>query len=194
MTDRDIVNLYWRRSEQAVEETALKYGNYCQTIAYNILHNTEDAEECVSDTYLSAWNSMSDKRPEKLSPFLGKITRNFALKKVVRSSARKRGGGEAHFALEELDECIASGYDLEREVENRELARAIDSFLSSLPTKEQLAFICRYWYFAGEKEIAQKLGLSRSGVNTMLRRIREKLKSYLIQEGLCTIQNGSFLP
>ena len=190
MNDAEIVNLYWKRSEQALEETALKYGRYCQTIAYNILHNTEDAEECVSDTYLSAWNSMPDKRPEKLSPFLGKITRNFALKKLFRGKTLKRGGGEAILALEELDDCIASGYDLEREVENRELGRAIDSFVAGLPEKEQLAFTCRYWYFAGEKEIAQKLGLTRSGVNAMLRRTREKLKSYLIQEGLCTIQNG----
>ena len=190
MNDVEIVNLYWQRSEHAIEETARKYGRYCHTIAYNILGSREDAEECVDDTYLSAWNSMPDKRPERLSPFLGRITRNFALKKVERQNAAKRGGGEAALALDELEECVPSGYDLEQEIETRELGRAIDAFLRQLPEKEQLVFISRYWYLAGEREIAEKYGLTRSGVNAMLRRTRNKLKSWLIKEGLCTIQNG----
>lgn len=190
MNDSEIVNLYWERSEQAVAETAKKYGKYCHRIAYNILRNTEDSEECVNDTWLGAWNSMPDKRPEKLSPFLGKITRNFALKKIVQSHAKKRGSGEMLLALEELDECIASGYDLERDVENRELSRAIDRFVEHLPEREQLVFVCRYWYLAGEREIAEKFSLTRSGVNTILRRTRNKLKTYLITEGLCTVHNG----
>ena len=189
MKDSEIVNLYWERSEQAVEETEKKYGRYCHRIAYNILENTEDSEECVNDTWLSAWNAMPDKRPERLSPFLGKITRNFALKKIVRGNAKKRGGGEALLALEELDDCIASGYDLEREVENRELGSAIDRFVGQLPEREQLVFVCRYWYLAGEREIAEKLGLTRSGVNSMLKRTRNKLKTYLIKEGLCTVHS-----
>ena len=190
MNDSEIVNLYWERSEQAVAETVKKYGNYCHRIAYNILMNAEDSEECVNDTWLSAWNAMPDKRPDRLSPFLGKITRNFALKEIVHDHAKKRGGGEMPLALEELDECITSGYDLERNVENRELGRAIDRFVEHLPEREQLVFVCRYWYLAGEREIAEKLSLSRSGVNAMLRRTRKKLKTYLITEGLCTVHNG----
>lgn len=189
MDDREIVDLYWQRSERAIDETAQKYGSYCRIIAYNILENGEDSDECVNDTWLSAWNSMPDKRPERLAPFLGKITRNFALKKITRRNAQKRGGGEALLALEELDACVPSGYSLEREVEDRELSRAIDYFLDTLPEKEQLAFVARYWFMAGEREIAKKLHLSRSGVSAMLKRTRKKLKTFLIMEGLCTIQS-----
>ena len=93
-------------------------------------------------------------------------------------------------ALEELDECIASGYDLEQKIEERELGKAIDRFITQLQEKEQMVFICRYWYMASEREIAEKLGLTRSSVNAMLRRTRNKLKTYLIREGLCTVQSG----
>ena len=211
MNDREIVNLYWQRSEQAITETEQKYGRYCHIIAYNILENSEDSEECVNDTWMSAWNSMPDKRPERLSPFLARITRNFALTKIVRRTAKKRGCGEAELALEELDECIASGYDLEKEIEDRELSRAIDAFVGQLPEEEQLVFVSRYWFVATEREIAEKLGLSRSGAETpdpgklreiaeklgmsrsgvaaMLKRTRSKLRAYLLMEGLCTIRN-----
>ena len=189
MNDREIVDLYWQRSEQAIEETDRKYGRYCHIIAYNILENSEDSEECVDDTWMSAWNSMPDKRPEHLSPFLGRITRNFALKKIAHRNAKKRGG-EVTAALEEMDECIPSGYDLENDLEDRELSRAIDSFLEQLPEKEQLVFVSRYWFMTPEREIAEKAGMSRSGVSAMLKRIRNKLKTYLESEGLCTVLNG----
>ena len=188
MNDREIVNLYWQRSEQAIEESDLKYGKYCHIVAYNILENSEDSEECVNDTWMSAWNSMPDKRPEKLCPFLAKITRNFALTKIVRRAAKKRGGGEIILALEELDECISSGYDLEQDIEDKELSRSIDLFVGQLPEKEQLVFVGRYWFLASEREIAEKMGLSRSGVNAMLKRTRNKLRTYLMMEDLCTIR------
>lgn len=175
MNDREIVNLFWQRSEQAIKETEQKYGRYCHIIAYNILENSEDSEECVNDTWMSAWNSMPDKRPERLSPFLARITRNFALTKIVRRTAKKRGGGEAELALEELDACLSSGYDLEKEIEDRELSRAIDAFIGQLPEQEQLVFVSRYWFVATEREIAEKLGLSRTGVSAMLKRTRSKL-------------------
>lgn len=189
MDDREIVGLYWQRSERAIDETARKYGSYCRIIAYNILENPQDSDECVNDTWLGAWNSMPDKKPERLGPFLGKITRNFALKKIRRGMAQKRGGGEALLALEELDECIPSGYCLEREVEDRELSRALDRFLDTLPEREQAAFVGRYWFMAGERELAKKLGMSRSGISAMLKRTRKKLRTFLMMEGLCTIQN-----
>ncbi len=189
MDDREIVGLYWQRSERAIDETARKYGSYCRIIAYNILENPQDSDECVNDTWLGAWNSMPDKKPERLGPFLGKITRNFALKKIRRGRAQKRGGGEALLALEELDECIPSGYCLEREVEDRELRRALDRFLDTLPEREQAAFVGRYWFMAGERGLAKKLGMSRSGISAMLKRTRKKLRTFLMMEGLCTIQN-----
>lgn len=189
MNDIEIVNLYWQRSEQAITETENKYGRYCKIIAYNILENSEDSEECVNDTWMSAWNAMPDKRPERLSPFLARITRNFALTKIVRRAAKKRGGGEAELALEELDECLSSGYDLEKEIEDRELSSAIDNFVGKLPKEEQLVFVSRYWFVATEREIAEKLGMSRSGVAAMLKRTRSKLRTYLLMEGLCINQN-----
>lgn len=189
MNDREIVNLYWQRSEQAIEETEQKYGSYCHIVAYNILESSEDSEECVNDTWMSAWNAMPDKRPERLGPFLARITRNFALTKIVRRTAKKRGGGEVELALEELEECLSSGYNLEKEIENRELSRAIDAFVGNLSEIEQLAFVGRYWFVATEREIAEKLGMSRSGVNAMLKRTRSKLRTYLLMEGLCTIRN-----
>lgn len=170
MNDREIVNLYWQRSEQAITETEQKYGRYCHIIAYNILENSEDSEECVNDTWMSAWNAMPDKRPDRLSPFLARITRNFALTKIVRRTAKKRGSGEAELALEELDECLSSGYDLEKEIEDRELSRAIDAFVSNLPEEEQLVFISCYWYMASVKETSEKSDFSESKVKTMLSR------------------------
>ena len=141
MKDRDIVELYWRRSEQAIRETDRKYGSYCRTIAFNILNNREDSEECVSDTWLAAWNAMPDKRPEKLNPFLAKIARNFALTRLKRSTAKKRGGGEAQLALEELDDVLPDGCDLQLELEEKELAAAIGAFVKRLPERERTVIL-----------------------------------------------------
>ena len=189
MNDREIVDLYWQRSEQAITETDNKYGKYCRIVAYNILENTQDSEECVNDTWLAAWNSMPVNRPERLNAYLAKITRNFALAKVVKRSAKKRGGGELELALEELDDCVPSDYCLEKEVEDRALAESINTFVDLLPEEEQLIFVSRYWFFASEREIAEKQGCSRSRISAMLKRSRDKLKTYLLQEGLCAILN-----
>jgi len=188
MNDKQIVDLYWQRSERAISETINKYGNYCQTIAYNILENNQDSEECVNDTWLSAWNSMPDKRPQKLCAFLGKITRNFAISKGIEKSREKRGGKAVTLALEDLDECIASGYDLDSEIEERELERAINIFVKELSEKEQQIFVCRYWFLETEVTIAKKQGCSKSKVSAVLQKTRRKLKDYLLQEGLCTSQ------
>lgn len=106
MEDRQIVDLYWARSENAISETERKYGRYCYYIAYNILHNNEDSEECVNDTYLNAWKAMPNQRPSKLSTFLGKITRNLSLNRWELYNAEKRGSGQIPLALDELHECI----------------------------------------------------------------------------------------
>ena len=187
MNDREIVELYWQRSERAIEETIGKYGSYCRIVAYNILENRDDCEECLSDTWLSAWNAMPDQRPTRLRPFLARITRNFALRRIVRRRAQKLGGGETELALEELDACLPSGYDLEKELEDRELGRALDRFVGQLPAREQTVFVGRYFYLATERELAEKLGMSRSGVSAMLGRLRGRLGDYLRSEGLCTI-------
>lgn len=184
MDDAKIVELYWARSDAALTETAKKFGPYCHTIAYNVLENVEDSEECVNDTYMRAWNSMPDKRPAALAPYLGRITRNLALNRIIEKNTLKRGGGEAALALDELDECTASSYSLEREVEAREIAAAMNRFLSKLPETERALFVSRYWFMAPVRELAEKFGFSESKTVSMLRRTRLKLRKFLTGEGL----------
>lgn len=184
MDDAKIVELYWARSDAALTETAKKFGPYCHTIAYNVLENVEDSEECVNDTYMRAWNSMPDKRPAALAPYLGRITRNLALNRIIEKNSLKRGGGEAALALDELDECTASSYSLEREVEAREIAAAMNRFLSKLPDTERALFVSRYWFMASVRELAEKFGFSESKTVSMLRRTRLKLRKFLTGEGL----------
>lgn len=184
MDDSKIVDLYWARSDSAIAETAKKFGAYCRTIAYNVLQNPEDSDECVNDTYMRAWNSMPDKRPSALALYLGRITRNLALSRVIDKNRLKRGGGEVALALDELDECIASAYSLEREVENRELAAALNRFLAQLPETERALFVSRYWFLAPVRELSKKFGFSESKTASMLHRTRGRLRRFLIEEGL----------
>lgn len=185
MEDSKIVELYWQRSSDAIQETDRKYGAYCHTVAVNILNDAQDAEECVSDTYMGAWNSMPDKRPERLAPFLGKIARRFAVTKLREKTALKRGGGEAALVLGELSEYIPAYDNTERQIELHELSAAVNSFLSLLPETERSVFLARYWFMAPEKEIAERFTFSRSKVSAMLRRTRLKLCTYLEEAGLC---------
>lgn len=184
MEDSRIVDLYWARSERAITETDAKYGSYCRSIARNILLNTEDAEECVNDTYLGAWNSIPPHRPSVLSTFLGKITRRIALNRRNAQHAQKRGGGETALALEELSEVVAAPGGVEAELEVKELSRAINGFLSDLPATERDVFVCRYWYLASIPEISRRFHFSQSKTRSMLFRTREKLSRYLREEAL----------
>ena len=184
MEDTRIIDLYWQRSDRAIPETDRKYGPYCHAVAYNICHDREDAEECVNDTYLRAWNSMPDERPSMLRSFLGTISRNLALDRYRSASRKKRGGGEVELALTELDECIPSPLNIERQILTRELAQAIDSFLSTLPETDRTVFVSRYWYLAPVAEIAGILGCSQGRVKMMLHRTRERLRIFLEEEGL----------
>ncbi len=183
MTDQDIVNLYWQRSERAIPETAGVYGPYCHTVAYNLLRNTEDAEESVNDTWLAAWNAMPPSRPNSLKAFLGKLTRNIAVSSLRRKGSLKRGGGVAATALEELSECLPSSFDLERTVEARELGRLLGRFLKKLPERDQVIFVGRYFYVLTAEEIAQRLRMKPATVRTALYRIRKKLVQELEKEG-----------
>lgn len=185
MEDEQIVELYWQRSDQAISETNRKYGRYCHTIAYNICGLSEDAEECVNDTWFRAWNLMPDQRPRLLSAFLGCITRNFAIDRVKAKNRLKRGGGEAALALDELEDCISGGVNPERALEEKELAGAIGGFVSSLPEEQRMMFVLRYWYLAPIDEIAERLSVSKSKVKSSLFRSRGRLRAYLQEEGLC---------
>ena len=184
MEDSQIVDLYWSRIEQALTETAAKYGRYCFSIAYNILSSREDADESVNDTYMSAWERIPPHKPAVLSAFLGKITRRISLNKWRNRNRRKRGSGEVPLALEELDECIPSGEDVARKAEQKELTQAIVRFLNGLPETEREIFVCRYWYLADIRQISNVFGFTESKVKSMLHRIRTRLKSHLTEEGL----------
>lgn len=185
MEDREIVELYWERAEEAIPATVAKYGAYCRTIATNILANDEDAEECVNDTWLKAWNSMPDNRPTLLGSYLGKLTRWLSLSRLRERGRLKRGGGETSLALDELAEVIAGGEDPERELEIRELNAAVRAFLKGLDETERELFLSRYWYLLPVKEIAQRFGFSPNKVSTRLNRTRRRLQNYLMEEGLC---------
>ena len=184
MEDARIVALYWARSEAAIDATSEKYGNYCYSIAYNILANAEDADESVNDTYLAAWNSIPPQRPSVLSSFLGKITRRISIDKWRARSAEKRGGGEIILALDELSDCIPAIKNVEQEVEAAELGKALDRFVMALPLMERRVFIRRYWYLDPIASICQRFGFSQSKVKVMLHRTRNSLRNYLEKEGI----------
>ena len=184
MEDSQIIALYFQRSEQAIEETAKKYGKYCFSIAHNILGNREDAEEAVSDTYLGAWATIPPHKPVVLSTFLGKIARRTAIKRWQKSRTQKRGGGELALALEELSEFLSDGNTPESAIENAELTRILNEFLQKLPKEERTVFVRRYWYLEPIADIAKRFGFSRSKVKSMLARTRRKLSTTLQREGI----------
>lgn len=184
MEDQKIIDLYWARQESALEHTEKKYGAYCRTIAHNILRNREDSEECVSDTWLHAWNAMPPRRPEVLSAFLGKITRNLSIDRWKAAHADKRGGGNVPAALSELEECVPSQHRVESALDEKALTQAIDAFLRTLPERECNVFLRRYWYTDSVRQVAQRYGLNENNVKSILYRTREKLRTYLEQEGI----------
>ena len=184
MEDAAIVDLYWQRSDQAISETDKKYGRYCHTIAYQICNDNEDAEECVNDTWLRAWNAMPTDRPSVLAGFLGRITRNLAISLCRSKSRVKRGGGELPLALEELNECIPSRLDVERSYEIREFQQAVGAFVAALPELDQKIFVARYWYMTPVKDIARRLSFTESKTKSILFRLRNQLRDRLKEEGL----------
>lgn len=183
MNDKSIIDLYFSRDEEAITQTDKKYGRYCYSIAYNILTNKEDAEESVSDTYMTAWRAIPPRRPSVLSTFLGKITRHISIDRWRVNSAYKRGGGEITLALEELGDCVSGRHNVEMEYERKELIRAYVKFLDALPVTERRVFLRRYWYVDSIETIAKEFGFSQSKVKTMLHRTRAKLRKQLAEEG-----------
>lgn len=184
MEDKQIVDLYWARSENAIKETANKYGSYCQYIAYNILYNVQDVEECVNDTYLKAWESIPPHCPECLSGFLGKITRNIAINRYKHYNAKKRGRGQLVLALEELNESIPAAGSVEEAADEQVVLEVLNAFLKELGVEARKIFMRRYWYLSSVKEIAADYSLGESKVKMSLLRSRKKLKEMLEKEGV----------
>lgn len=182
MDDKKLIELYWKRSETAIRETDNKYGKYCHAISFNILHNKEDAEECVNDTYLKVWGVIPTLRPQKFSAFIGRITRNLSLNKYEYYKAKKRSYEEARVTIEELQDCIPDSVNVENVIEDMELTEILNRFLSGLPDEKRKVFMQRYWYFCSVKEIASDYGMTESKVKMILLRARNDLKQLLEQE------------
>lgn len=182
MNDKRIVDLYWQRDEQALAETRQVYHRYLTRIARNILTSEQDAEECVSDVYLRAWNAIPPHRPARLSTFLGKIVRRLALDRYATLTAEKRGGGIQAELLEEWRDCLPDdGGDPSDDLAVRE---ALNQFLWLLPAEQRQVFVLRYWYGDTVKEIAAARDSTESRIKMMLSRIRGELKEYLEKEGI----------
>ena len=181
MEDEKIIALYWERNEDAIRETDIKYGRYCHAIAYNVLYSHEDAEECVNDTWNSAWNAMPPEKPTKLSSFLARITRNIAIDRYRYNGAQKRSA-EVESAIDEYWECIPNG---DAPIEDEFLLRqAINGFLAGLDTRTRVIFMRRYWYSMSVKDIADGMRLSEGHVSVILHRTRSKFRDYLTKEGI----------
>lgn len=184
MDDEKIIDLYFERSEQAVKETADKYGRYLNTVAYNILGSREDGEECVNDAYMRAWRKIPPERPRAFGAFLAKITRNLALNRYESLNAKKRGDGKIPLVLDELSQCTAGTSDTQKQIENAALTEALNRFLSELDEETRNIFMRRYWYMSTVKEIASDFGLGESKVKMTLMRTRNRLKQFLIREDI----------
>lgn len=183
MEDEEILDLYFARDEQAVVQTDKKYGGYCFALANGILNSRQDAEETVSDTYWKAWTAIPPKRPSVLKLFLAKITRNLAFTRWRSLSAEKRGAGEMELVLTELEGCIPAPGGVEDSMNAKELVLAIRKFLDTISPRDQDIFLRRYFFVEESSVIASRYGMKPATVLRTLSRTREKLKTYLIQEG-----------
>lgn len=184
MEDQEIYALYFKRNEQAITATHQKYGAWCRGIAHRILHNNEETEECVSDTYLTVWNNIPPQKPQIFRAWLGKITRNLALSRYRSLTADKRGGGETSLVLAELSYCVSGNPGADTALEAQEVIRLLNQFLSGLPETQRNIFIRRYWHMASIRDIAKTYHISESRVTSMLFRQRKQLRALLEQEGV----------
>ena len=184
MEDQQIVELYWARAEQAIQESEQKYGAFCRAISRNILEREEDAEECVNDTWLRAWNAMPPQRPGVLSAFFGRITRNLSLDRWRHDRAAKRGGAGVEVALEELGDCLPAPGRPEERLEERETAALISRFLREQTALDRNLFLRRYWYLDSISALAERFRMSESQVKSRLHRTRQRLRTVLLREGV----------
>ena len=181
MEERDILELLWQRAEGAIDALALMFGRRLHAMAMNILGNREDAEECVSDTYLAVWNAIPPGRPDSLTGFVCRVGRNTALKRLRANTAEKRCR-DYDLSLEELAGCLP-GPDFQERLDARGLGRAMDAYLDTLTRESRVLFLRRYWFGDSIPELARELSMTQNSVSVRLSRIRGGLKKYLIQEG-----------
>ncbi|MGN8967507.1 RNA polymerase sigma factor [Intestinimonas sp. HCP28S3_D6] len=183
MEDKAIVALYWQRNQEAIRVTQGKYGAYLSKIAWQILYDREEGEECVNDTYLKAWNSMPIQRPTVLSTYLGKIVRGCAIDRFRHRHRQKRQASEYALSLEELAECLSDGDATQEAVDLHLLGEAIDTYLRTLPPPARRAFVARYYYMDPIRAVAVDQGLGLSQAKSLLHRTRLGLREHLRREG-----------
>ena len=181
MEDKKIVKLLFARAENAISELSARFGKQLHRIAFNILENHQDAEECTNDTYFALWNAIPPVSPDPLAPYVYRTGRNTALKRLHRDTAKKRDS-RYDVSLEELNSCLP-GEDVEQLIDARELGRAMDRFLDSKSRESRYIFIRRYWYGDSIGEIARELNMQENAVSVRLNRIRNSLKEHLKKEG-----------
>ena len=183
MNESEILALFRARDEDAIKQTDRAYGAMCRTLAKRILRSSEDAEECVNDSYMRLWQRIPPETPQSLSAYLSRIVRNLALDRLRENGALKRGGRDLTVALDEL-QTVCSGDSPEKRLSAQELGKAVDAFLRTQPQRSRNVFLRRYFYFESRAEIASKYGISSAQVSVILSRVRKKLKAYLSKEGL----------
>ena len=185
MDDNAIIELFWQRNEEGINAAAEKYSNYCRSISYNILRNNEDADECVNDTYLRAWDAIPPTRPNNLAVFLGAITRRLSLSRYKKNKAEKRGAGQVETALNELEEVVPdTSANLDEHIDGKIITTALNCFLDGLPENQRNVFVRRYWHLRSIEEVADDYGLGANNVKQILFRLRNKLKIILEKEGI----------
>ena len=180
MDDTKIIELFFQRDQQAIRELDAKYGKACHSLSFNIVNNRQDAEECVNDAYLGAWNAIPPAKPDPLLTYLCKMVRNISLNAYYKRKAAKRSSRYT-VAMEEIEVCIAAPDMVEAEIEARELARIIEGFLDMLTPEDRVIFLRRYWFADCCRDIAERVGLTEKNISVRLTRIREKLRKYLIE-------------
>lgn len=178
--DKKIIELFFERSEQALQELDLKYGKICHKLSYNIVNNRQDAEECVNDAYFGAWNTIPPANPDPLLSYLCKIVRNISLKTYYKKKAAMRNS-IYDVAMQEIEDCLSDPSTVETEIEAKELAHIIESFLDTLTEENRVIFMRRYWFSDSYKDIARHVGLTKKNVSVRLTRIRRKMKQYLAE-------------
>lgn len=182
-TDSEIIELFNSRDERALSATDSKYGRYCTAVAMNILGNRQDAEECLNDTLLKAWESIPPAKPDNLPGYLARITKNISLNRYRSTHTEKRGSGGVNSVYEELSECIPDRNNVERNYEHKELIKAINAFLTKLALDKRDIFVLRYWYCMSVSEVAARVGVSENRAAVELFRTRKKLVKYLEKRG-----------
>ncbi len=182
--DSAILALYWHRVEDAVTFTKAKYGALCRSIARRILNDERDVDECESDVYIRAWNSIPPERPACLRAWLARVTRNAALDRSKYNAAACRSSVLAQ-AFEELESWLPTAEgDPQTALDAEEFQRMLNTFLRAQPPEARRFFLRRYWYGETVREIAQACGVKEAKVKTSLFRTRERLRTELEREGI----------